>query len=78
MGKIRVEVRYLPGVEDPEAITISRNLQILGYDSVGSVSVSKVYQFEIGNRENGMKQVNEVARKLLCNEVIQEYDIKEE
>ncbi|MHB8396455.1 MAG: phosphoribosylformylglycinamidine synthase subunit PurS [Thermoplasmataceae archaeon] len=77
MGKVRVEVSYLPGVEDPEAITITKNLHILGFDGIKSVKISKVYEFDVPDRKRS-GEVAEVARKLLCNEVIQGYNVKEE
>lgn len=76
MGKIKVEVSYLPGVEDPEAITLTKNLRVLGYKTVKSVKISKVYEFDLAGRE-GREQVHEIAKKLLCNEVIQDFHVKE-
>lgn len=82
MVTFRVEVRYLPGVEDPEALTVKRNLKILGYDSVSGVSMARIYEltFEDGKDAHGKdahEKVEKLARNLLSNPVINSYTITE-
>lgn len=78
MARISVEIKFLPGVEDPEALTIQKNLRLLGYGSVKSVRTSKTYEFDIDDSEqNPGGVVKEIAEKLLANPVIQSFKIKE-
>jgi phosphoribosylformylglycinamidine synthase PurS subunit len=75
MVTFRVEVRYLPGVEDPEALTVKRNLRILGYDSVSSVKMARIYDLTFDDEKDANKQVEKLARDLLSNPVINSYTI---
>ncbi len=76
--KIRIEIRYLPNVEDPEALSIKRNLDLTGYKGIENVSSYRVYEFETSlNREDSLKMLNEISEKILTNPVIQEYKIQE-
>ncbi len=75
MTVIRVEVTYRKGVEDPEAITITRNMKILGYSSIGNISISKTYEITIDGSEDAEKVVREISEKILSNPVIQSYKI---
>lgn len=78
MARIRVEIEFLPGVEDPEALTIHKNLRLLGYDSIKSVRTSKTYEFEIDDTtEKPEVIVKEIAERLLANPVIQSFKIRE-
>ena len=47
--KIKVEVSFLPGVEGPEAVTLTRNLRVPGYELVRSVKISRMYEFDLAN-----------------------------
>jgi phosphoribosylformylglycinamidine synthase len=75
MVTFRVEVRYLPGVEDPEALTVRRNLRILGYDSVSGVKMARIYDLTFDNEKDADQQVEKLARDLLSNPVINSYTI---
>lgn len=72
-----IKVEYLPGVEDPEALTILKNLNILGYGSVKSVETSKSYELNIdGSASEARKIAEDVAEKILTNPVIQKCSIR--
>lgn len=75
MVTFRVEVRYLPGVEDPEALTVKRNLKILGYDSVSGVNMARIYDLTFENEKDAEIQVEKLARDILSNPVINSYTI---
>ncbi len=78
MPVISVEIKFLPGVEDPEALTIQKNLKLLGYSGIKSIKTSKTYSFDIEIGESDPKaMVEEISQKLLANPVIQSYTIKE-
>ncbi len=78
MPVISVEIKFLPGVEDPEALTIQKNLKLLGFSGIKSLRTSKTYTFDIEVGESDPKVlVKEISEKLLANPVIQSYTIKE-
>lgn len=78
MARIKVEISFLPGVEDPEALTIKKNLNLLGYTDIMSVRTSKTYEFEIADSAKDPEGiVREISEKLLANPVIQSFNIKE-
>lgn len=78
MARIRVEIKFLPGVEDPEALTIERNLKLLGYGEISRVRTSKTYEFDIEDTaRDPVTMVREIAEKLLANPVIQSFEIKD-
>lgn len=78
MARISVEIKYHPGVEDPEALTIQKNLKLLGYEGVRSVRTSKTYEFEFDeSNADPEKTVKEISERLLANPVIQSFTIKE-
>ncbi|PYB68096.1 phosphoribosylformylglycinamidine synthase, purS protein [Thermoplasma sp. Kam2015] len=69
--KFRVEIRYKEGVEDPEAVTILKNFNILGYKGIKDIKTSKVYYIEATDES----EVYEVTKKILANPVIHTYSI---
>ena len=76
MTNFRIEVTYRKGVEDPEAITVARNLKILGYSSIRNVNISKTYELTIeGSEQDGEKIAREISEKILSNPVIQSFRI---
>ncbi len=76
MVRIRIEISYLKGVEDPEALTIRKNLNILGFKSVKNVSTVRSYEIEFSDEtEDPEKETREMAEKLLVNPVIHQYRI---
>ncbi|HLH85321.1 MAG TPA: phosphoribosylformylglycinamidine synthase subunit PurS [Thermoplasmataceae archaeon] len=78
MVMVKVTVNYLEGVEDPEAITILKNLSDLGYRDVEGLKISKVYELKIkGSKQKAMKVAKEISETILTNPVIQEYDMSD-
>lgn len=78
MVRIRIEIRYLKGVEDPEALTIKKNLNILGFSSVKTVNTVRSYEIEFSdNTKDPIGETRRMAEKLLVNPVIHEYTITE-
>lgn len=73
----RVQVRYRPGVLDPEARAIARALGNLGYRDVRAVARSRVYELELAaaDRETAERRVREMCERLLANPVIETYDV---
>ncbi len=76
--RIRVQIKYLPNVEDPEALSIKRNLELVGYKGIKNVNSYKIYEFETSmDRNESIREINEIAEKILTNPVIQDYKIEE-
>ncbi|MCL4334620.1 MAG: phosphoribosylformylglycinamidine synthase subunit PurS [Candidatus Thermoplasmatota archaeon] len=75
MPRVRIEVSYLKGVEDPEAVTILKNLRDLGYDNVKEVRITKAYDLLIPGK-NYRKVATEIAEKLMVNPVIHHMELK--
>ncbi|MGP6207144.1 phosphoribosylformylglycinamidine synthase subunit PurS [Cuniculiplasma sp. SKW3] len=76
MVKIRIEVGYLDGVEDPESSTLFHNLGILGYDDVENVKILKTYELQFdGDEESAKAMAKAIAENLLINPVINSYKV---
>jgi phosphoribosylformylglycinamidine synthase len=76
--KIRVQIKYLPNVEDPEALSIKRNLELTGYEGIKNIYSYKIYEFETSlDKEDSIRQIKEITEKLLTNPVIQEYKLED-
>lgn len=75
--KLRIEVKLKPGHFDPEGDVTAKSLRDLGFP-VGTVKVGKIYivDVEAKNREEAMKLVDEMCRKLLANPVKDDYSIE--
>lgn len=78
MSRVRIEIRYLKGVEDPEALTIKKNLNILGFSSVKSINTIRSYEIDLADDvRDPISEARKMAEKLLVNPVIHEYSIVE-
>ncbi|KAA0009547.1 phosphoribosylformylglycinamidine synthase [Thermoplasmatales archaeon ex4484_30] len=77
MLKAKVEVRLKKGVVDPEGKNITKALHLLHFNEVKEVKVAKVFEIFIADekKEEAMKKVDEMCKKLLANPVINEYSI---
>ncbi len=76
MVRIRIEIRYLKGVEDPEALTIKKNLNILGFSSVEDISTVRTYEIDFSkDAKDPIGETKKMAEKLLINPVIHDYQI---
>ena len=74
---VRVDVSHLPGILDPQGVTVERALPALGYHNVSDVSLGKTVHLtiEADDAEAARAQVDEMCRKLLANPVIEAYEI---
>ena len=79
MVKLKVMVKYLSRVEDPESLTILNSLNTMGYDEIKSLNISRIYEFTIdGKGRKPRETIEEISKKVLTNPVIQEFSISEE
>ena len=71
----RVYVTLKPTVNDPQGLTIRGGLHSLGFDSVESVRAGKYLEIRLdgGSKAAAEAQVTEMCRKLLANQVIEDF-----
>ncbi len=70
--KAKIEVFLKPEVLDPQGETIKRALHTLGYDTIREVRQGKVFYIELDEKDAG-KVIEEIARKVLANPVIEDF-----
>ena len=79
MLKARIVVKLREGVDDPEGKTIKHSLELLGFENVKKVNVSKYYEITLDSSpQEGRKEVEEMIKKLLVNPVIHDYELEVE
>jgi len=79
MLKATIIVRFKEGVDDPEGKTIKHSLELLNFEGIRDVKVSKYYEIYLDlPLEEGKREVEEMIRKLLVNPVIHEYELRVE
>ncbi len=71
-----VTVSLKKGVLDPEAKTIQRSLERLGFE-LNELNTSEHYNILLESRseEEALDEVNDMCEKLLANPVIHDYEI---
>jgi phosphoribosylformylglycinamidine synthase subunit PurS len=76
--KARIIVRLKQTVHDPQGEAIFQSLEHMGYQAFESVRQGKVFDLELSDlsREKAMAVLEEVARRVLANPVIEEYAIE--
>jgi phosphoribosylformylglycinamidine synthase subunit PurS len=76
---VEVLVTLKPGLADPQGKAVEAALPALGWTNVEAVRVGKLVRLEVeapGEAE-ARAQVDEIARRLLSNPVIEDYRIVE-
>jgi len=65
------------GVLDPQGKAIAHALETLGFAGVGEVRAGKVIELELAetDKEKARSAVEEMARKLLANTVIESFQV---
>ena len=78
MIRAKVEIKLKKGIVDPEGKNIVKALNLLGFKNVKNAKTSKVIEIfiEENNKENALKEIEEMCKKLLANPVINEYSIE--
>jgi phosphoribosylformylglycinamidine synthase subunit PurS len=77
--KARVYVSVKPSVLDPQGQTICSALQGLGHREITAVRQGKYFEIELGpqvSAETADKVLDEVARDVLSNGVIENYQVE--
>jgi phosphoribosylformylglycinamidine synthase len=75
--KARVDVVLKSGVLDPQGKAINQALHHLGFHQVKDVRQGKLLEIEIdeSSKEQALTQLEEMAKSLLANQVIENYRI---
>ncbi len=75
--EVEVKISLKAGMLNPEASTVERSLELLGYD-VNNVNTSEIIRFSMDsdNKEDVVEKVTDMCERLLCNPVIHDYEIK--
>jgi len=72
--KARVTVSLKPGVLDPQGRAIAHALEGLGFAGVADVRVGKLIELDVADGTS-QAEVEEMARKLLANTVIENFRV---
>lgn len=73
--KARVTVSLKPGVLDPQGRAIHHALEGLGFAGVSEVRVGKVIELELAEG-TPVAEIEDMARKLLANTVIESFRVE--
>ena len=73
--KARIDVMLKDGILDPQGSTVEQNLPSLGFKGVKDVRIGKHIELEIDapDEQAAAAQVEEMARRLLSNPVIEDF-----
>ena len=76
--KVAVNVHLKKGVLDPQGKAVLHALETLGFKDVKDVRVGKQILLEIDtdDKEKAIKEAKEMAKELLANPVIENYEIE--
>ena len=73
--KARVTVTLKPGVLDPQGRAIQNALGGLGFEEVAGVRQGKVIELDLADG-TPLERIDEMAKKLLANMVIENYRVE--
>ncbi len=76
--KAKIIVRLKQTVHDPQGEAIWQTLEHMGYNSIEGVRQGKVFDIEIenANKSDTNKLLEEIARRVFANPIIEEYVIE--
>jgi phosphoribosylformylglycinamidine synthase subunit PurS len=75
--KVRVDVMLKEGVLDPQGKAIGHALESLGFKGIQHVRAGKVIEFDIAENDTAKAKstAEDMAKKLLANQVIENYRV---
>ncbi len=76
--RARIIVRLKSTVHDPQGEAILQSLHHMNYSNINSVRQGKEFDLELGNisRAEAEPLLDEIARKVLANPIIEQYAIE--
>jgi len=75
MRRYRVLVTLKPGLLDPAGRAVGESLRSLGFTQLQDVRIGKVIELSLSDGNIG--EIEEMARRVLANPVIEEFHIEE-
>lgn len=74
----KIFVTLKDGVLDPQGRAIGLTLNNLGFNNIEKISQGKYFEIKlkVASKLEAEKQVNEICKKLLVNEVIEKYSFE--
>lgn len=78
--KAKVIVRLKDGVSDPQGQTIQRSLNKMGHPEVTQLRQGKYFEVEfdgLSDEQAIRRLIEEIARDVLCNPIIETFEIEE-
>ena len=74
--EVEVKITLKKGMLNPEASTVERSLELLGYE-VNDVNTSEIIRFTMDSdsKDDVKNNVVDMCERLLCNPVIHDYEI---
>ena len=73
---VEVKISLKSGMLNPEAATITRSLDLLGYNISNTQTINIIkFDMENDNESQVKTEVIDMCEKLLCNPVIHDYEI---
>jgi len=75
---IKFFIKPRKGVLDPQGRAVAESLHNLGFSDVKDVKVGKYIEvyIEDKDKEEAIKEAHEMAKKVLVNEIIEDYEIE--
>ena len=75
--KIEVKIHLQDGVLDPKGKSTKDGLKSLGFSNIQDVKIGKsiILDIDESNEEKAKQEVEKMCQKLLCNDVIEKYEI---
>ncbi len=80
MIKAKIIVRLKEGVLDPQGQTIQRALNKMGHPEITNLRQGKYFEVEIDgleNKETVRQLMEELSRDVLCNPIIESFEIED-
>lgn len=79
MKTFRAEIDVMPldALLDPQGKAVTQSMGNLGLSQIGNVRIGKHITLEVkaGNKNEAEKLVNDACTKLLCNEIMESFQI---
>ena len=78
MARVVVAVMPKPEILDPQGKAVHGALPRLGFDGIADVRQGKRFELEVDGEltEEKLKEVHEIAEKLLSNPVIEDFTVQ--
>lgn len=76
--KVKVNVYLKTGILDPQGKAVHHALDVLGFEGLKDVRIGKqiILDLDTDNEEAAKTEATEMAKKLLVNQVTEDFDIE--